>query len=415
VQVTCNTPLTYIAISDCPPKKKDKKMCISENYINGIKVECRECWQCNAAHVNDFVGRAIAEMKTPKYGYFITLTYRDSDDLQEQARAVLLHYQDVQKFFKAIRSKKIGKKKLKYKQANISYFVCGQYGELTHRAHWHVLLFSDQQIDELEPYGMEKIKGMTHTPFWRWGHVDVEKMSVESIYYVMRYMTRNPEENEFSSEEEYHMSTKPPLGLNYFLAHAKTLVEQNAPFTNCMYHFPDVLKKDTFTPRQFRLRGVVREKFIEAYVKGFVQKKGIDYTGDWRDHLDDIPYSSFLEGYFDNNSKPEMKTDTPYQYKRKQIPLKAKQFEPAQVFVINNWVDITGNGVVEYVTNIIVQQLNRIKPVIFAEVQAQDGELITVELFNVPECLLGIAPHYQDKWQNCHEYFVFLPKFKDIF
>ena len=115
-------------------------MCISPNTLSdGTQVACRNCWQCRADRINDWVGRCIAESKTAVASHAITLTYgrvhlsteNDAYGDAEHPRAAVLTYSDVQKYFKLLRRHGYP----------LRYFAVGEYGSLKGRAHWHIIAF----------------------------------------------------------------------------------------------------------------------------------------------------------------------------------------------------------------------------------------------------------------------------------
>jgi hypothetical protein len=108
---------------------------------------------------------------------FVTLTYSDSwlpREVYWKDRAYAegsLSPMDVKVWLRELRRKFEGKK--------IRYFLVGEYGDETHRPHYHVMLYG------LGPEDQEVI-----TNVWRKGMVHVGEVSTSSAQYVAGYVTK---------------------------------------------------------------------------------------------------------------------------------------------------------------------------------------------------------------------------------
>ena len=90
------------------------------------------CGQCMACRLNKQREKAMRighELQYHKESVFITLTY-DPEHLPENGSLVK---SDVQKFLKRLR-KRLGVERVRY-------FLCGEYGELGNRPHYHLIVF----------------------------------------------------------------------------------------------------------------------------------------------------------------------------------------------------------------------------------------------------------------------------------
>lgn len=121
---------------------------------------------------------------------FITLTYRPeahcTDEQKEKGLHVpsdgSLHLSHFQKFLKRLR--------YHFKDRNIRYYGCGEYGDKNHRPHYHANLFNmhfpDEQLlkeDELgRLFGSELLDNI-----WGYGFTSVAEFTPETAGYVARY------------------------------------------------------------------------------------------------------------------------------------------------------------------------------------------------------------------------------------
>lgn len=102
---------------------------------------CKKCEGCKLDLAREWSLRLYHESLIHKENCFVTLTY-DDEHLPKNGG---LHHRDFQLFLKRLR-KKFGN--------DISFFMCGEYGEQTHRAHYHAILFgyypADAQIHRIQ-------------------------------------------------------------------------------------------------------------------------------------------------------------------------------------------------------------------------------------------------------------------------
>jgi len=161
------------------------------------------------------------EASLHKENCFITLTY---DDEHIPVRNNL-HYPTVQKFLKRLRFHEKGKK--------IRYFACGEYGDMSGRAHYHAILFGHdfpdktplRLLDWSKTYSSEQL-----TRVWGLGFTSVGLLTFESAAYVARYAmkkiggpaaaehyTARDEHGEYKITKEFaHMSLKPAVGRGFY-------------------------------------------------------------------------------------------------------------------------------------------------------------------------------------------------------
>lgn len=170
-------------------------------------VSCRKCEQCYAARRRHWVGRLLAEEKTAKAVWFVTLTYGGG---YENDDAMLLEYSHVQKMFKRMR--KAGHR--------FKYVVVGEYGDKKGRAHWHLLLYWNS------PPPRVTMDQRIQWDFWEEGYTQIEypRSKQGAAVYIMKYLTKD---NIAAKTMRY--SKVPMLGADYMLEYAREHARAGLP------------------------------------------------------------------------------------------------------------------------------------------------------------------------------------------
>ena len=106
------------------PKKLQPK-----GHPETITVGCGKCLSCRIAKRKEWSTRLWHELSYHKDALFLTLTY--SDDCLPDNESLRLR--DLQLYFKRLR-KVLGERRIKY-------FACGEYGNNTHRPHYHAIVY----------------------------------------------------------------------------------------------------------------------------------------------------------------------------------------------------------------------------------------------------------------------------------
>nr|QJB21441.1 MAG: replication initiator protein [Microvirus sp.] len=248
-------------------------MCIAPMTISdGTQVACRNCWQCRAARIDDWVGRCIAESRTVAGASAITLTYGRDNSLDsvtygeaEHERAAVLTYSDVQKYFKRLRRKRIREKGKPAYGYPCRYFVTGEYGSAKGRAHWHVIVF---WLEKVPPHQVGTRFLEEHWPhgvsFWT-------APSYEDFRYNCKYILKGMGEAE--RQGHLSMSKKPLIGADYFRQRAADLAKQGLPLKDLNYTFPEAVRKNGERV-QFRLSGAAKALYIDAYLQAWRELNG---------------------------------------------------------------------------------------------------------------------------------------------
>jgi len=143
------------------------------NKVNGelqsIAVPCGKCPACFARRVSQWSFRLMEEEKVSTSAHFITLTYNTETVSITDNGFMTLNKEHIQKFFKRLR-------KLHNKDIRIKYYLCGEYGGITKRPHYHAIIYNcDINL-------IDKAWGLGSTHF---GNV-----SEASVGYTLKYMSK---------------------------------------------------------------------------------------------------------------------------------------------------------------------------------------------------------------------------------
>lgn len=179
-----------------------------------LRIPCGQCIGCRLDKSREWAIRIMCEAHTSGASCFLTLTYDEAHYRQ------YLEYSDIQLFLKRER-KRIGKR--------LRFFVAGEYGDVTGRAHWHMCLFGEDYASTRKPYDSKLFEDDGLTRSWGKGAVLIGKLEYDSARYVASYVTKklstdkhnekyvDPETGEIlRSREMARMSLKPGIGYDFF-------------------------------------------------------------------------------------------------------------------------------------------------------------------------------------------------------
>jgi hypothetical protein len=282
-------------------------MCTAPNMISdGSLVACRKCEQCKDHRVDDWVGRCIAESKTCVAATSVTLTYgRDKFGNESHARAAILSYSDVQKYFKQLRRRGYP----------CRYLITGEMGSKKGRAHWHGIIFWLKKVPEIQTdhgnNAWSRWKELDqpverairwnkrfHDPCWPHGFshwVPVQKGRAKgSIRYVCKYIHKDLDDP--TAQSKLAMSKLPPIGSAYFEQRAQRFVDEGISPQDRFYLFPDDARQiKTGKPIRFRLSG----KSADLFCQHFIEKWEAQRPGTF------WPHSDWIDEYQDKQTRDE--------------------------------------------------------------------------------------------------------------
>lgn len=153
------------------------------DILGSIELPCGMCIGCRMRRASDWALRCTHEAQMWPDNCFLTLTYaRD----QMPAHGSLDH-RDFQLFMKRVRKAHTGQ--------TIRFFMCGEYGPLTHRPHYHACLFNVNWRTDRIPQGQSKsgflfYASKTLDDLWRLGRVTVQDFTAQAAGYTARYIMK---------------------------------------------------------------------------------------------------------------------------------------------------------------------------------------------------------------------------------
>ena len=146
-----------------------------------LSLPCGACIGCRAARAQEWSRRCCHEASAFDFNSFLTLTY-DDDHLP---RSGSLDPEHLRLFIKRIR-RAVPSEGLLSSGEGVRFFACGEYGERSARAHYHVLLFNLAFSDK---YKVSKTLcgSPTLERLWPYGNSTIGEVTARSAAYVAKY------------------------------------------------------------------------------------------------------------------------------------------------------------------------------------------------------------------------------------
>lgn len=197
------------------------------DILGSIELPCGQCIGCRMRRASDWSLRVMHEASLHKENCFVTLTYgRDKCPVDGS----LLH-EDFQKFMKRLR-KRVGR---------VRFYMCGEYGPLNQRPHYHACLFGVSFSEGRVPMGKSAsgqlfFQSKLLDELWSYGRCSVQDLTPETASYCARYIMKKAlgvdskmaysdvcEDGviSFRRPEYAAMSLKPGIGAGWFEKYAR--------------------------------------------------------------------------------------------------------------------------------------------------------------------------------------------------
>lgn len=170
---------------------KNGKHTITFNPTRGfvdlpMTVPCGSCIGCRIDRSREWAIRCVHEAQLHPTSCFITLTYDD----EHLPPGKTLVKEDLQKFLKRLR-KNVGQ---------FRYFACGEYGDTTHRPHYHAVIFGldftspDPQLNRKKHSTNSRGDIIYTSPVltkeWGLGHCSIGSFNYATAAYTARYVMK---------------------------------------------------------------------------------------------------------------------------------------------------------------------------------------------------------------------------------
>lgn len=190
-------------------------------------VPCGKCIGCLKMRAKDWTDRLIMESRSHDRCCFLTLTYADSDPDGSGSDLLLprsVSVRDCQLFLK------------RFRQAvpeRVRYFLAGEYGEKSFRAHYHLCVFgigTDHPVFQESAFVEGKGGFSVQLSVWPHGFVFVAPFDPAVAGYVAGYLVKSVDPARRSMIEKAGlrkefslMSRRPGLGAAYVASHGDEL------------------------------------------------------------------------------------------------------------------------------------------------------------------------------------------------
>jgi len=157
-------------------------------------IPCGKCEGCRATHRLEWAIRMHHESLTHEQNSFLTLTYEDAPEK--------LDVNHLQTFIKRLRRRV---------STPLRYFACGEYGEETHRAHYHAIIFGHDFRGGSFPIDDRMYGNTLIDRIWSHGTCSIDDVNMAGCCYVAGYVTKKIKDTDTFNI----MSRKPPIGYKY--------------------------------------------------------------------------------------------------------------------------------------------------------------------------------------------------------
>lgn len=150
-----------------------------------LSLPCGKCEQCKKDYATQWATRIALESQKYKDNWFITLTYNN-------AHYKDLNKEDIEEFFNNLAG---GHKKRSFK-----YWLAGEYGPTTKRAHYHLILMNyDIKPIPLakSPLGNQIYESEKITKAWGKGYVEIQEAGNNAAAYCAKYAAKSVSEGKF--------------------------------------------------------------------------------------------------------------------------------------------------------------------------------------------------------------------------
>lgn len=232
--------------------------CIKPINKNGLMLPCGCCRNCRINETTDWSVRALFELHDYDTASFVTLTY-DDEHIPKNGS---LDKEQLQDYFDRFQHKVEYEKGIK-----LRFFSAGEYGDHTHRPHYHAIMYGLNP----DPYDKNNDRKLI-ADSWKlcspemfaWNQHDYNKNAInfvtrETIQYVAGYVQKKLKS--YNGELYKTLGIEPPfkimskgLGLNYAKENADILRENGYTYYN---------GNKVRIPRYFRDKLEIKKTFEE--------------------------------------------------------------------------------------------------------------------------------------------------------
>lgn len=204
-----------------------------------IEVPCGNCLSCRLDYSRVWANRCYLESLTHKFNWFITLTYDDANLVYGDKGFPTVEKDALSSFMRKLRDK-LGH------DVKCRYFGCAEYGGITMRPHYHLILFGPALQDltiDIPDFSKPMLKNGKYPIYhkmnslkrnlmfsqtiydcWQKGSVFIDECTWNTSAYVSRYIVKKQKGVEkviydrLGIEPEYlRMSNRPGIGADWLI------------------------------------------------------------------------------------------------------------------------------------------------------------------------------------------------------
>lgn len=197
----CFHPLTGWRSQDKTASGKRRlQFQVTGSFGDALEIACGQCIGCRLERARQWSLRLMHEAQFHDQKAFITATYTDSS----VPRGGSLSIDDYQRFLKRLRRR--------ISPQRVRFFGCGEYGDITFRPHYHLILFGWDAPDKrlysrsTKGDGEPLYTSQLLDDIWGLGSVRIGSVTQQSAGYVARYCVKKVT----GTRAEAHYGTRTP-------------------------------------------------------------------------------------------------------------------------------------------------------------------------------------------------------------
>lgn len=188
---------------------------------NLVVVPCGVCEACRASQRDEWALRCLLESRDYDSNIFVTLTYNKKHCPRDGVSK-----EDFQRFIHTLREYF----RRDFGHIGIRYFGCGEYGDKSHRPHYHIILFNcphfeDEKLYKENQWNQKIYRSKILERLWRKGMCVIGSVNSHSISYVAKCRLRRGKEIHIKFNDEFRlMSRRKGIGYSYLMENFEQIV-----------------------------------------------------------------------------------------------------------------------------------------------------------------------------------------------